>query len=308
MLKCIFVLLLAVNITSLTIAASSRCNVGQSRSFGRRSAMVLKSSTASIDIPASIDIRGGKQSGGLLSRTIQGLKERSAYDSKFTTKLSVELCVGFVTQLIAEYAKRGAQTMNEFDFVIADLIMGLSANFFAVYLSAPVATKAPSAVKESKWEAFLSGCPDNAFQKNSPGGLTYSVPQRIFSMIKVAPKLFVIGFIAMALGTVFTTILALARTLIQNGGKVAGFGLFNKAAIDGLIELFKTSTAIGLYLAVSTNLRYQVVAGILEGRIIDPLFSKYPAAQALGSFFVRTANTYIGAALMVDFLKIIAGL
>jgi hypothetical protein len=252
-------------------------------------------------------LRAGQQSGGIFSETIQGLKDRAAYDSKFTTKLSVELCVGFVTQLIAEYAKRGSKTLLEIDFVIADLVMGLSANFFAVYLSAPVLQTSKSKVSDAKVSqlaAFIAGCPDNSFQKCAPG-TTFSVLQRIFAMIKVAPKLFVIGFIAMALGTGFTSILALARTLIKDGVKSIGIAsIFSKAAADGIIDLIKNSLAIGLYLAVSTNLRYQIVAGILESRVIDPLFSKFPVIQAVGSFIVRTINTYLGSAMMVDFLRL----
>lgn len=255
----------------------------------------------------ALNLRAGNSKGGLLADTIQGLKDRAAYDSKFTTKLSVELCVGFVTQLIAEYAKRGSKTLLEIDFVIADLVMGLSANFFAVYLSAPVLqnSKPPSsAANLSKYETFLAGCPDNSFQRCTPGN-TFSILQRIFAMVKVAPKLFVIGFIAMALGTGFTTALGVVRGIVQNGIKSVGIEtIISKAAAEGVFDLFKNSLAIGLYLAISTNLRYQVVAGIFESRIIDPLFGKFPFFQGLGSFIIRTINTYVGSAMMVDFLRL----
>ena len=293
-------LMIAISMTiASSFASNSRFNVGSKGSTGLKSMKMMQSNKA-------MKIRAGSSGGGLISGTIQGLKDRAAYDSKFTTKLSVELCVGFVTQLIAEYAKRGVKTMAEIDFVIADLVMGLSANFFAVYLSAPVlqTSKAPpSGAKQSAFATFLAGCPDNSFQKTSPGS-SYSILQRIFAMIKVAPKLFVIGFIAMALGTGFTTALSLVRTLVQSGGKFTGPALLSKATLDGTIDLLKNSVAIGVYLAVSTNLRYQIVAGIFESRIIDPLFGKFPFIQGMGSFLIRTANTYVGSAMMVDFLRL----
>ena len=293
-------LLIALSMTiASSFANSNRFNVNSKGAKGLKSMKMIHANKA-------INIRGGQKSTGLIAGTIQGLKDRAAYDSKFTTKLAVELCVGFVTQLIAEYAKRGARTMAELDFVIADLVMGLSANFFAVYLSAPVlqtSQASSSDVKESKLKTFLAGCPDNSFQRCAPGS-SYSVLQRAFAMVKVAPKLFVIGFIAMALGTGFTTALALVRTLIQNGGKYTGPALLSAATLDGAMDLIKNSLAIGVYLAVSTNLRYQVVAGIFESRMIDPLFSKMPFIQGLGSFLIRTANTYVGSAMMVDFLRL----
>jgi hypothetical protein len=257
-----------------------------------------------------IQIRGGMKLNGLLSDTIQGFKDKASFDKKFITKLSVELCVGFVTQLVAEFSKRGAQTMVEFDFVIANLIMGLFANFFSVYLTAPSlkSSTAPKLdKKETKFTKFSDGCPDNAFQKVTTLGPNFSIVQRIFSVFKVAPKLFVIGFVAMALGTGFTTILSLARSFIQQGAKLSFFsGLINQSTINGFIDLLRNSFAIGVYLAVSSNLRYQFIAGILETRIIEPVFSKLPILQTIGSFVARTANTYVGAAMMVDYLKLVA--
>lgn len=103
----------------------------------------------------------------------------------------------------------------------------------------------------------------------------------------------------MALGTTLTGALGAIRSLI-NGVALAPFTL------DALKVLFDTSIAIGVYLAVSTNLRYQFVAGILEQRIIDPIFKeKYPSALAQGicSAIVRAGNTFIGSLLMIDWLK-----
>jgi hypothetical protein len=277
---------------------SSSCKILQRKQVGHTNSI------------KGIQIRGGQKLNGLLSDTIQGFKDKASFDKKFVTKLSVELCVGFVTQLIAEFTKRGAQTMVEIDFVIANLIMGLFANFFSVYLTAPSLKSSLEPVlnkKETEFTKFSDGCPDNAFQKVTTMGPTFSILQRIYSVFKVAPKLFVIGFVAMALGTGFTTILSLVRTFVQQGGKLSVFsGLISQSTLNGFIELFKTSFAIGIYLAVSSNLRYQFIAGILETRIIEPVFSKLPILQTIGSFAARTANTYIGAAMMVDYLKLVA--
>ena len=67
--------------------------------------------------------------------------------------------------------------------------------------------------------------------------------------------------------------------------------------------------ATGVYVAVSTNLRYQFVAGVMEDRFIDPLFLKiYPSkiGQNLGYFVIRTTNTYVGSSLLVVFLRAVA--
>lgn len=199
--------------------------------------------------------------------------------------------------------------------------MGLFYNFFAVYLSAPVIQSAvikEKGLKEeekkiSKFETFSKLCPINCFQKNAVDCLQeFTVSQRLFSIIKVAPKLFIIGFIAMTLGGIFTKILSLMRHIINNGHDVTLLDfsvLFNGSSsrkiIIGSFDLIKNSVAIGLYLAVSSSIRYQLVSGVFESRIIDPLFAKVPIAQTIISFILRTLNTYLGSALMVDYLKLI---
>jgi hypothetical protein len=105
----------------------------------------------------------------------------------------------------------------------------------------------------------------------------------------------------MAVGSGLTGSLASIR------GVLSGSPL-ESLSIDAILHLVKISSAIGVYLAVSTNLRYQFVAGILEERVIDPLFKvKYPSplVQGLCSGLVRTLNTFAGSAMMIDYLKLL---
>lgn len=141
-------------------------------------------------------------------------------------------------------------------------------------------------------EKFFSNCPDNAFQISEK----YTILQRLGSVLKVAPKLFVIGFVAMAVGSCFTHVLSVARSSFSTS--IGGLSLF-LSLFHGFADAFKISLAIGMYLAVSTNLRYQFVAGIMEARVIDPLFHiLFPSKllYAVGSFVVRTSNTFVGSA------------
>lgn len=59
------------------------------------------------------------------------------------TKLAIEMVTGTIAQFLAEYQKRGKKFMEELDFVFADTLTCLFANFAAVWLSCPtVAVKA----------------------------------------------------------------------------------------------------------------------------------------------------------------------
>jgi hypothetical protein len=58
-------------------------------------------------------------------------------------------------------------------------------------------------------------------------------------------------------------------------------------------------------MASSSNLRYQVLAGIIEERGIEVLFKSNPAVCGVLSFAVRTGNTFLGSLLWVDFLNLL---
>ena len=250
---------------------------------------------------ASSVVGSTKGKTGFIAGTYNGFIERAAYDPQFATKIAIEMVIGFATQLFAEIAKRGSRSWLEIDFIVADIVMGLTANFFAVYLSAPTGASkddTSSHKNQSPVEKFFSNCPDNAFQISEK----YTVLQRFGSILKVAPKLFGIGFVAMAVGSSFTHILSVARSSLSTS--IGGLQLFT-SLFHGFVDAFKISLAIGVYLAVSTNLRYQFVAGIMEARVIDPLFHiLFPSKllYAVGSFVVRTSNTFVGSAQMIDYL------
>jgi hypothetical protein len=70
------------------------------------------------------------------------------------------------------------------------------------------------------------------------------------------------------------------------------------------MDVVKQSVAYGLYAAISSNLRYQLIAGVAEQRILEPLLHGAPAACTAASFVVRTGNTFLGSLLWVDFLRL----
>ena len=60
----------------------------------------------------------------------------------------------------------------------------------------------------------------------------------------------------------------------------------------------------GAYMALSSNLRYQMVAGLIEQRCLEPLLTeRYPAALGPTCLVIRLANTFIGSLLWVDFAR-----
>jgi hypothetical protein len=52
----------------------------------------------------------------------------------------------------------------------------------------------------------------------------------------------------------------------------------------------------------------QVVAGVIEQRILDKFFATNRLVSTTGSFVVRSLNTYLGSAMMIDYLKLVVSL
>ncbi|EKX46347.1 hypothetical protein GUITHDRAFT_107953 [Guillardia theta CCMP2712] len=143
-----------------------------------------------------------------------------------------------------------------------------------------------------KW---FSSCPDNAFQMVLKGQTPPALAQRVGALFKPMPQLFVVGFIAAAGGYAYTAASVALRKWLDPSS-TGGASLPPDA-------IAKISVAIGAYVAVSTNWRYQVVAGVFEARMFDVLFAKQIALRSAGSTLVRTANTYLGSYWIVSYLR-----
>ncbi len=139
----------------------------------------------------------------------------------------------------------------------------------------------------------------------------------VISPFLKVPSLFAVGLVGSLLGYGTTHALASARARLSPACREAsakkkkqqhgmGAGKEDDSSCHGKdIPVLKTSLAVGVYLAVSTNLRYQLVSGVVEERLIAPWLARSKAAGNLASIAVRSCNTYVGSAMMIDFLKLL---
>ncbi|KAL2329221.1 hypothetical protein Fmac_022648 [Flemingia macrophylla] len=212
-----------------------------------------------------------------------GFRERLLADDLFLAKIAMECGVGVFTKTAAEYEKRRENFFKEIEIVFADVVMAIIADFMLVYLPAPtVALRPPLALNAGPIAKFFHGCPDNAFQV-ALSGASYSFLQRFGAIARNGAKLFAVGTASSLVGTAMTNALINAKKAV------------NKTS-DGEIEnvpILSTSAAYGVYMAVSSNLRYQVVAGIIEQRLLEPLLHQHKLMLSALCFAVRTGNTWV---------------
>ena len=99
-----------------------------------------------------------------------GMRERLLADRGFPVKVGIELGIGLFCKIAAEREKRKEAFPRELDFVLANVIMALIADFMLVWLPAPTLSYAPATVKKQSGLAkFIASCPDNAFQVRNLG-------------------------------------------------------------------------------------------------------------------------------------------
>ncbi|KAG1365450.1 protein RETICULATA-RELATED 4, chloroplastic [Cocos nucifera] len=146
----------------------------------------------------------------------------------------------------AEWERRRENFFKELDFVVADVAMAIVADFMLVWLPAPtVSLRPPLAFSAGPIAKFFYSCPDNAFQV-SMAGTSYSFLQRVGAIVRNGSKLFAVGTGASLIGVGVTNALIKARKALDK----------NFAGEVEDVPILSTSIAYGVYMAVSSNLRW----------------------------------------------------
>ncbi|XP_030951702.1 protein RETICULATA-RELATED 4, chloroplastic [Quercus lobata] len=257
------------------------------------------------DLAAAIE--AGRIPGAVVSRFLElekspvlrwlmqfgAFKERLLADDLFLAKVFMECGVGMFTKTAAEYERRRENFFNELEIVFADVVMAILADFMLVFLPAPtVSLRPPLATSAGTIAKFFHNCPDNAFQV-ALAGTSYSFLQRLGAVVRNGTKLFAVGTASSLVGTAVTNALINARKAVNK----------DSAAEVENVPIISTSAAYGVYMAVSSNLRYQILAGVIEQRILEPMLHQHKLWLSAFSFAVRTGNTFLGSLLWVDYAR-----
>ncbi|KAL8535373.1 hypothetical protein ACS0TY_011136 [Phlomoides rotata] len=239
-----------------------------------------------------------------LSHRFQGLRERVLADPKFVHRLAIEEAISITTTLLAQYERRKEKFMEEVDYVVTDTLRGVVVDFFTVWLPAPTLSflpvvddainPLPDSLEAVK--GLLGSIPDNAFQKQLVGK-EWNLNHRIASVLVGGFKLAGVGFISSIGAVASSNLLYAARKLLNPTQLAAGSDQPNKRS-----PIFKTALVYATFLGTSANLRYQVIAGIVEHRISDQ-FNDQPLLVNMISFVSRTINSYWGTQQWIDLAR-----
>ncbi len=237
------------------------------------------------------------------------LQRRLSADPSFIQKSMAEVTLAALTQLLAEIGRRGKnRILPEFDFVLAGLLTAVAGKYYSMWKVAPTASNTISttgsvSTSQSKKERNLpmkaspiidswwEKVPTNAFQNTCIDGSYPTLLLRLASFIKPIPSLFFAGFISSLFGYGITAGFIALRSLL----------LPYHISQTQTVNILSACLYTGTFIAVVSNMRYQLLSGIIEPKIIDPVFKDrhHPSLHGSIILLVRSANGYVGSFLAI---------
>eukprot|EP00536_Pseudo-nitzschia_multiseries_P010748 jgi/Psemu1/204028/e_gw1.338.25.1 len=197
----------------------------------------------------------------------KGYARRINADPSFLGKSIAEVLVAAGTQLMAEWNRRGASGMiHELDFVVPAVLTAIAGKYYSMWRTAKTLNggdETGAATSSDNRDPILFGrlpVPTNAFQPHMADGVTLPAPrQRLGSFLVSVPALFRAGIIASGVGYGIVSILLSIRTRLMPS--------FQTETIP--VNALHASIYTGCFMAVVSNIRYQILQGVIEPIVID---------------------------------------
>lgn len=221
-----------------------------------------------------------------------GMRNRFLADKLFFLKIMIEVGIGIFGKLSAEFEQRRAAFWREGEFVFANLLTAILADFALVYLPAPSVALTREA-RGSGIGAWLNDVstklPSNIFQTDRP----FTLAQRFGGFVLKGSQLFVVGMLCCFAGSALTNGLVYIRERLDK----------NYVPKTKKPNVLAVSTLYAVFLGASSGSRYQLVNGI-ENHIFPRLFKTTPRIiEEIATFVLRYGNTFWGSQQWVMFCR-----
>ncbi|KAL2336539.1 hypothetical protein Fmac_010985 [Flemingia macrophylla] len=276
-----------------------------------------------------LDLQGSFWPLGFLMKTCSMLRNRMLADPAFLFKIGSEIVIDTCCATFAEIQKRGKDFWNEFELYLADLLVGLVVNVALVGMLAPYARIGKPSISSGflgRMQKAYAALPSSVFEAERPG-CRFTVQQRLGTYFY---KGIMYGAVGFACGIIGQGIANLIMTAKRNSGglrRLAGvvrlqlriFTRVENRRIKGLGEvplnikkseedipvppLVKSAALWGVFLAVSSNTRYQIVNGLERLVEASPLAKQVPPVALAFTVGVRFANNVYGGMQFVDWAR-----
>ncbi|EXB36712.1 hypothetical protein L484_016963 [Morus notabilis] len=241
-----------------------------------------------------LDLQGSSGLLGFVMRSCAMLRNRMLADPSFLFKIGTEIVIDSCCATFAEVQKRGKDFWSEFELYLADLLVGVVVNVALVGMLAPyVRIGQPSLSKGflGNLQHAYAALPSSVFEAERPG-CRFSVQQRIATYFYKGILYGAVGFGCGIIGQGIANLIMTAKRNIR------------KSEEDIPVPpLLKSAALWGVFLAVSSNTRYQIINGLerlVEGSLLAKQVPQVAMAFTVG---VRFANNIYGGMQFVDWAR-----
>ncbi|KAL0911766.1 hypothetical protein M5K25_019927 [Dendrobium thyrsiflorum] len=231
---------------------------------------------------------------GMAMKSCSLLRNRMLADPSFLFKIGTEIIIDSCCATFAEVQRRGKDFWAEFELYAADLLVGLVVNVALVSMLAPYARFGqPSSAKGffGRMAHAYGALPSSVFEAERPG-FRYSLQQRIGTYFY---KGILYGSVGFACGIVGQGIANMIMTAKRN---------VKKSEDDIPVPpLIKSAALWGVFLAISSNTRYQIVNGLERLVEASPVAKSIPLVAMAFTVGIRFANNVYGGMQFVDWAR-----
>ncbi|GLU19254.1 hypothetical protein SLE2022_355150 [Rubroshorea leprosula] len=241
-----------------------------------------------------LELQGSVWPLGFLMKYCSMLRNRMLADPSFLFKVGTEIVIDSCCATFAEVQKRGKDFWSEFELYLADLLVGVVVDIALVGMLAPYARFGQPSASRGLLGRIQHACaalPSSVFEAERPG-CSFSVKQRIATYFYKGVLYGSVGFTCGLIGQGIANLIMTAKRSIK------------KSEDDIPVPPLVQSAALwGVFLAVSSNTRYQIINGLECLVEASPVAKKVPPVAMAFTVGVRFANNIYGGMQFVDWAK-----
>ncbi|XP_027352196.1 protein RETICULATA, chloroplastic [Abrus precatorius] len=241
-----------------------------------------------------LDLQGSVWPLGFFIKSCSMLRNRMLADPSFLFKVGSEIVIDTCCATFAEVQKRGKDFWAEFELYLADLLVGLVVNVALVGMLAPYARIGKLSVSGGflgRMQKAYAALPSSVFEAERPG-CRFSVQQRLGTYFYKGIMYGAVGFACGIIGQGIANLIMTAKRSIK------------KSEEDIPVPpLVKSAALWGVFLAVSSNTRYQIINGLERLVEASPLAKQVPPVALAFTVGVRFANNVYGGMQFVDWAR-----
>ncbi|KAF5940913.1 hypothetical protein HYC85_022080 [Camellia sinensis] len=241
-----------------------------------------------------LDLQGSAWPLGFAMKSCSMLRNRMLADPAFLFKVGTEIVIDSCCATLAEVQKRGKDFWAEFELYLADLLVGVVVNVALVGMLAPYARIGQPSLSKGvlgRMQHAYAALPSSVFEAERPG-CRFSVKQRIATYFFKGVMYGSVGFACGLIGQGIANLIMTAKRNIR------------KSEEDIPVPpLIKSAALWGVFLAVSSNTRYQIVNGLERLVESSPIAKQVPPVAMAFTVGVRFANNIYGGMQFVDWAR-----